>query len=73
MSKPFTATAAVAARMRQLGITAAELADRAEVSFGTVRYFGLFSHDRDALERLSAALGWPPGRLWELRDGIAPP
>ena len=43
MSKPFTATAAVEARMRELGITAADLADKAEVSFGT--YVAFLAHD----------------------------
>ena len=38
MSRPFTATAAVKTRMRELDITAAELADRAEVSYIAVRY-----------------------------------
>jgi hypothetical protein len=67
--RPFTATAAVANRLRELGITAADLADRAEVSAGTLRYFGLLAHERETLERLSVALDWPPGHLPELWDG----
>ena len=70
MSKPFTAAAAVRARMRELGMKhAAELADRAGVDYTTVGYFGLLSHDRETLERLSIALDWPPNRLPELWDG----
>jgi hypothetical protein len=57
--------------MLELGLTVAELADRAGVSYGTVRWFGLLAHDRDALERLSVALDWPPGHLWELWHGKA--
>lgn len=64
--RPFTATAAIVTRMRELDITAADLADRAEVSFGTVRYFGLLAHDRETLERLSVALEWPPDHLPKL-------
>lgn len=45
---------------------AAELADRAGVDSTTVRYFGLLAHDRETLERLSVALGWPSSRLPEL-------
>jgi hypothetical protein len=71
-SRPFTTTAAVAARMRELGYTAAELADRAGVSYLTVKYFGLLPHDQDTLERLSVALGWPPGNLRELWEGVPP-
>jgi len=66
MSRPFTATAAVGNRIRELGISPDDLADKAGVPHGTVRWFGLLSHDRDTLARLSAALGWPPGRLLEL-------
>ncbi|MGH3280608.1 MAG: hypothetical protein ACRDNW_15910 [Trebonia sp.] len=57
--------------MRELGITVPDLADRAGVAHGTVRYFGLLPHDHDTLERLSVALGWPPshlGELWESPD-----
>jgi hypothetical protein len=54
--RPFTVTAVVKARMRVLGFTAAELADRAEVSLGTVTYLALLTHDRETLERLSLAL-----------------
>jgi hypothetical protein len=71
VSKPFTTTVAIATRMRELDITAAELADRAGVSRGTVRSFGLLSHDWDTLERLSVTLGWPPDHLRELWDGEA--
>jgi lambda repressor-like predicted transcriptional regulator len=70
--KPFTATAAVKARMRELGITAADLADRAGVSAGTLRYFGLLAHDRKTLERLSVALDWPQDQLSELWSGEQP-
>lgn len=53
--------------MRELGMEhAAELADRAGVDSTTVRYFGLLAHDRETLERLSVALGWPSSRLPEL-------
>ena len=52
--------------MEELGIAAADLAGRAEVSFGTVTYLGFLTHDRETLERLSVALDWPPDRpdLW---------
>jgi len=70
--RPFTATAAAAARMRELGMSAAELEDRAGVSWVTVKYFGLLAHDRETLERLSVALDWPPGRLPGLWDGTQP-
>jgi hypothetical protein len=66
VSRPFTATAAVAARIRELDTTAAELADRAGVPHSTVRYFGLLPHDQHTLELLSVALDWPPGHLREL-------
>ena len=65
-------TAAVAARMRELDITAAELEDRAGVSWVTVEYFGFLAHDRQTLERLSAALDWPPGHLPQLWTGSLP-
>jgi hypothetical protein len=55
--------------MRELGITAADLPDRAGVPFGTVRNFGLLAHDRETLERLSAALDWPPDNLPKLWEG----
>ena len=69
MHRPFTTTAAVATRIREIGITAIDLADRAEVPFGIVRHFGLQPHDRETLERLSVALEWPPGHLRELWEG----
>jgi hypothetical protein len=69
--RPFTTTAAVETRMRELGITVDELEDRAEVSRGTVRKFGLLPHDRDSLERLSVTLDWPPDHLSELWDSEA--
>jgi hypothetical protein len=72
MSGPATATAAADGRRRELGITAAELADRAGVPFTTVSYFGLLSHDRQTLERLSVALNWPPEHLRDLWDGQEP-
>ena len=72
-SRPFTTTAAVAARMRELAMTAADLADRAGVSPGTVRYFGTCPHDQETLERLSVALDWPPGHLRKLWDGEVTP
>jgi hypothetical protein len=68
MSRPFTTTAVVAARIRELGITAADLADRAGISHSTVRYFGLLTHDHDTLARLSVVLDWPPSHLRELRE-----
>jgi hypothetical protein len=55
--------------MRELGITAADLPDRAGVPFGAVRNFGLLAHDRETLERLSAALDWPPDNLPKLWEG----
>jgi hypothetical protein len=64
--RPFTSTAAVENRMRELGITADVLADRAGVAYSTVKYFGMYPHDRETLERLSATLDWPPDHLWEL-------
>jgi transcriptional regulator with XRE-family HTH domain len=72
MSRPFTATAAADNRRRELGLTAAELADRAGVPYTTLRYFGLLSHDRQTLERLSVALDWPPEHLWDLWHGQEP-
>ena len=71
MSRPFTTTAAVATRIRELDTTADELTDRAGVPRSTVRYLGLLSHDQDTLERLSAALDWPPGHLRELWESPA--
>jgi hypothetical protein len=65
-ARPFTTTRAIVARIRELGITPDELADRAQVPRVTVRYFGLLFHDQQTLERLSAVLEWPPGRLQEL-------
>jgi hypothetical protein len=56
--------------MRELGIkTAHELSWRARVPESEVRYFGLLSHDRETLERLSVTLDWPPGHLLELWSG----
>jgi hypothetical protein len=55
--------------MRELGIRAAELSDRAGVPYGTVRHFGLLAHDRETLERLSVALDWPPDKLRKLWEG----
>jgi hypothetical protein len=69
VSRPFTATAAVKARMGELGITVADLADRAEVSFGTVTYLAFLVHDRETLERLSVALDWPPDQLPNIWGG----
>jgi hypothetical protein len=65
--KPFTATAAVASRMRELGISADDLADRAGLPRSAVRHFGLCPHSQADLQRLSVALDWPPnhlGALW---------
>jgi hypothetical protein len=59
LGKPFAATAAIAVRMRQLGMTCGELAQEAGMTEGTLRYFGLLGHDPQTLQRLSAALGWP--------------
>jgi hypothetical protein len=67
--RPFTATAAVRNRMRELGMTAGELADRAGVPESAFRYFGLCSFDSQTLERLSAALGWRRDRVARLWDG----
>jgi hypothetical protein len=56
--------------MWELGMKyAGELADKARVDHVTVRYFGLLSHDRETLERLSVALDWPSSCLAELWDG----
>ena len=52
---------------------AGELGDKAGVDYVTVRYFGLLSHDRETLERLSVALDWPPDHLWKLWDGQVTP
>ena len=52
-------------RMRELGIKPAELADRADVCWCTVKYFGLLVHDRETLKRLSVAFEWPPDHLSE--------
>ena len=59
--------------MRELTMTAADLADKAGVSSGTVRYFGICRHDRETLERLSVALDWPPDHLRKLWDGEVTP
>jgi hypothetical protein len=66
VSSPFTTARAVASRIRELGTTPDELADKAGVPRGTVKYFGLLSHDQQTLERLSVALDWPPCHLREL-------
>jgi hypothetical protein len=58
VSKPFTATAAIEARMRQPWISTGDLASTADVPETTLRYFGLLSHDPETLQRLSAAIGW---------------
>lgn len=55
--------------MQELGISAADLSDRAGVPFGTVRNFGLLAHDRETLERLSVALDWPSDNLREFWEG----
>ena len=56
--------------MWELGMKrVAELADKAGVDYSTVRYFGMLSHDRGTIERLSMALDWPPGHLRKLWDG----
>jgi hypothetical protein len=64
VTRPFTTTAAINARMRELGMTMGELAGAADVSETTLRYFGLLSHNPQTLERLSVALRW-------LRDHVA--
>lgn len=69
MTRPFTTTAAINARMRELGMTMGELAGTADVSETTLRYFGLLSHDPQTLERLSVALGWPHDLVAQLWDG----
>jgi hypothetical protein len=58
--------------MRELDYTPAELADRAGVSYLTVKYFGFLLHDQDTLERLSVALDWPPDKLREIWEGVPP-
>jgi hypothetical protein len=64
--RQFSTTAAVANRTSELGLTVDDLAERAGVSHGTVRRFGLSHHSTAELERLSVALGWPAGHLAEL-------
>lgn len=67
MSRPFTTTAAIAARMRELGMTTRDLASMADMSEAALRHFGLLGHDPQTLERLAVALGWPRdhvARLW---------
>ena len=54
--------------MRQLGMEAQELADKASVPYTTVKYFGLLSHDAQHLERLPAALDWPDDRIARMLD-----
>ena len=49
MTRPFTTTAAINARMRELGMTMGELAGTADVSETTLRYFGLLNHDPQTL------------------------
>jgi hypothetical protein len=73
VSWPFTTAAAIESRIRELGTTPAELADRAGVTRSTLRYFGLLSHDQATLQRLSEALDWPPGHLRELLENPAAP
>lgn len=68
MSRPFTATTAIENRMRELDITPVDLAHRAGVPFGAVRFFGLLAQDRETLERLSIAFDWPPDHFPELWD-----
>jgi hypothetical protein len=54
-------------RMRELGMARArELADKADVSFGVVRYLALIRPAPHELERLSVALKWPPRYLADL-------
>jgi hypothetical protein len=57
--------------MRELGITADDLADRTRVPRSAVGYLRFLYHDNDTLEHLSVALDWP-GRhlraLWEILD-----
>jgi hypothetical protein len=62
----FSITAAVATRMSELGMTVDGLAESAGVPPSAVRWFGLCHHGTGELERLSAALDWPPGHLREL-------
>jgi hypothetical protein len=59
--------AAINARLRELHMTTAELAEKSgQPSAGTPRYFVFLTHDRRTLRNLSAALGWPPGRIEDL-------
>lgn len=67
--RPFTATVAVANRIRELDITPADLADKAGVSLCEVGFFGMLAHDRKTLERLSVALDWSRDHVPQLWDG----
>ena len=71
-SRPFTTTAAIEGRMRELGVITRDLAGEAGVCETTLRYFGLLSHDAQTLARLSAALGWPRDHIARLWDGANP-
>lgn len=65
---PLRIVPVIEARMREIGITAADLVERADVPFTTVKYFGLQFHDQETLECFSVALEWPPGKLQALLD-----
>ena len=69
MSRPFTTTAVIRTRVRELGMTMGELAGAADVSETTLRHFGLLGHDQQTLEQLSVALGWPPDHVAQLWGG----
>jgi hypothetical protein len=56
--KPFTATAAVASRIRELGISADDLADRAGLPRSAARHFGLWLAAALLLGR-DRATWWP--------------
>jgi hypothetical protein len=71
--RQFGSATAVATRMRELDLTVDDLAGSAGVPPGDIRHFGMVRHSRAELERLSVALGWPPGHLPELCGGGDPP
>lgn len=68
-----SARAAVTTELRRRGVTPRQLALRAQLSTGTVNDFlnGVRWPRTGSLGKIEAFLGWPPGRLDELADGVA--
>ena len=66
------ARTAVTTELRRRGVTPRQLALRAELSTGTVNDFlnGVRWPRTGSLGKIEAFLGWPPGRLDELADGV---